>query len=126
MVEVEDPLWLPLGLVTVLLRPFPWEASNWLVFLQSGESVLLLGLLTWRLKNIASNLLNLLRNPYLMYVIVFMVLNVVALSTVSNFGLLSRQRVIIFPFLFVLLAAQWAVDRRVDQNRLNQLQAVAT
>lgn len=121
---VGDPFWLPMALIAVFFRPFPWEASSVLVLAQSGESLLLAALVGFKLKNILRNVVFAPKNPMLVYVTVFLLLNVVVLSTLGNFGLLSRQRALLFPFLFVLVAAQWAVDRRVDHNRLSVLSAL--
>lgn len=120
--SVTDPMWLPLGLVTVLFRPFPWEANSALVVIQSFEPFLLALLVAFKSKSILNNLLMAPKNPFLVYVIVFLILNVVPLSTLGNFGLLSRQRALVFPFVFVLVSAQLAVDRRADQGRLNRSQ----
>ena len=121
---VGDLLWLPMGVVTVLFRPFPWDASSLLMLIQSGESLLLAGLVLWKWKTIVKNISYAGRNPLLVYALGVIFLNVVALSTIGNFGLLSRQRAVLFPFLFILISVQWAADRRIDQSRLNQLQAV--
>ena len=74
-----------------------------------------------KFRNIFRNLALAPKNPLLVFAIVFVLLNVIVLSTLGNFGLLSRQRALLFPFLFILIAGQWAIDRRVDHNRVSML-----
>ena len=121
---VGDPSWLPMGLLTVLFRPFPWEAGSALVLFQSMESILLAALVAIRIRPLLGNIMFAAKNPLIVYAIVFVGLNIIVLSTLGNFGLLSRQRVLIFPFIFILVAATWAVNRRVDEGHLSTLQAV--
>jgi hypothetical protein len=114
--EVMTPAWIPSALVTVLFRPFPWEAHNWQSMLQSLDGALmgLLLLLTFsRLRHSARRHWN---NPLVVYSFVFVVLGVIALATLGNFGLLARQRAVIMPFVFFIIAAAPAVVARFDET----------
>ncbi len=98
------PQGVGLALVTVLFRPFPWEASN-LFFLVSGaEGLILIGLLLYRFRDVGRAVWDARRIGYLAFALVFVVLFIFFFSTISNFGILVRQRVQVLPFLFVLLA----------------------
>lgn len=103
---------LPLGIVTVVARPFPFEARNGPMFISSLEGTALLGLMLlsirrwWRLPRI------MFAEPYVRYAATFSVLFIVAFSYIGNFGLLARQRVQMLPFLFVLLALPTARNLR--------------
>lgn len=99
-----SPQTLGLGIVTVLFRPFPWEAPGLLGTAAALEGVALLGLLVWRLRSVLRAWIRAFRDGYLAFVVIYVSLFVVSFSTISNFGILVRQRVQLLPFLFVLLA----------------------
>jgi hypothetical protein len=97
---------IPLALVNVLFRPFPWEAANamalasslelwalWTVVLLRRRRVLA-ALRAWR----SSRLLAMGIPFVLIYASIFGML-------VVNMGIIARQRIFIFPFLLVLLEA---------------------
>ena len=48
------------------------------------------------------------RSPYLAFCVSYVLLFVVAFSSFGNFGILTRQRVQVFPFFLVLLAVPLA------------------
>ncbi|MFW5469851.1 hypothetical protein ACOCJ4_07385 [Knoellia sp. CPCC 206435] len=98
------PLDLLVALVTVLARPFPWEAVNPQMLLQSFEGVFLI-VLAFRSRARLRRLVPLLRsNAYLTFALVYSVAFVVAFAGFSNFGILARQRVLMLPFILILLA----------------------
>lgn len=100
---VNSPADLPGALVTVLFRPFPWEAKNLVILVSSVEGLLLVGFiaLSWRRWRQVPRLLR--RYPYLMLALMAILLFVIAFSTLGNFGLLVRERVMIFPLVLVPL-----------------------
>jgi hypothetical protein len=120
------PQGLGLAIVTVLFRPFPWEAPGLLGLAASAESMVILGLLLWRLGNVLRAWIYAFRDGYLAFQVVYVTLFVFFFSTIANFGILVRQRVQLLPFLFVLLAyqlvrqesteAQLEHDRSVDRS----------
>jgi hypothetical protein len=102
-VEVNSPVDVPLAVVSVLARPFPWEIRSAGMALAGAEALALLGLfaLSWR---------RLLRWPpsarrraILVYAVVYVVLFCVGFSSIGNAGILARQRSQMLPLL--LLAA---------------------
>ncbi len=103
-VSMTSPLGFPAAAVTVLFRPFPWEAHNLQLLVQSLEGVFLLGLTiaSWpRLRRLPSLLR---RNPYVVFALVYTSAFIVAFAAFGNFGILARQRVLMLPFFLVLLA----------------------
>jgi hypothetical protein len=103
-VPVESPFGFPAAAVTVLFRPFPWEASNVQLLVQSLEGLFLLGLTvaSWpRLRRLPSIMR---RSPYVVFAVVYVISFIVAFSGFANFGILARQRVLMLPFFLVLLA----------------------
>jgi hypothetical protein len=99
-----NPVNYPSDVATVLLRPFPWESSTPLQLLSSGEGVVLMALFVFRFKSIRLAFRRSRDTPFLMYCIVFTSLYCVAFSAIANFGLLARERSLVFPALLVLLA----------------------
>ena len=102
--NAQSPLGYPEAVITVLFRPFPWEARSATVLVSSGEGVLLLGLAaaSWRrLRRLPHFLV---RNPYVMFCFVYCALFILAFSNFSNFGILARERVQVLPMFLVVLA----------------------
>ena len=99
-----SPSKLPYALVSVIFRPFPWEARNPLAMLASLEGTMLLGLFVVGRRRVVGAVRSLLRTPYVVLCVVYSVLFVYGFSAFANFGVLTRQRVQLFPFLLVLLA----------------------
>jgi hypothetical protein len=123
-------LGLPYATVTILFRPFPFEAHNAQAAVIALESTLLLCLTVARSRTIWRAVRHLRRWPYVAFVVVYTAGFVVAFASISNFGILARERVQLLPFFFVLLAvpggrrrhgpsAAPAADqqRRVDAGR---------
>ncbi len=111
--NAQTPLGYPEGVVTVLFRPFPWEAHSSEVLVSSGEGLLLLALtaVSWRrLRRLPHFLV---RNPYVMFCFVYCALFILAFSNFSNFGILARERVQMLPMALVLLALPLAGTRPV-------------
>lgn len=111
-VGFSSPADLPMATLTVLFRPFPWEANNQQMLLTSLEGMALLGLtlLSWR--RVWAGITGAWANPYLRFAAVFALGFVIAYASISNFGILARQRAQLYPLLFVFLAMP--VRRRVD------------
>lgn len=103
-VPLESPLGVPAAIVTLLFRPFPWEASNVQMLAQSLEGLFLiwLAVTAWPRLRALPQLLK--RNPYLVFALVYAMAFIIAFAGFANFGILARQRVLMLPFFLVLLA----------------------
>ena len=101
-----NPLRLPEGAVTVLLRPFPWETDSNLQLLSSLESALLAGLIVARLRSIRTALTRARSTPFLLYCWTLVILYAATFSSIANFGLLVRQRSLVLPALYVLISVR--------------------
>lgn len=106
------PLSLPRGAVTVLLRPFPWETDSAFQLLASLESALLTLFIFRRLGSLRMSLSRSRTHPYLLYCWTLTAIYAVTFSSFANFGLLVRQRSLVMPALFVLLAVDVAKAKR--------------
>lgn len=103
-VTVKTPLDMPLATVTVLFRPFPFEASNLQALLTAAESVVLLALVVGARQRLRSIPRLVRTNLYVAFSTGFLLAFVFAFSGFANFGVLARQRVQVLPFLLVFLA----------------------
>jgi hypothetical protein len=99
---VRGPTDLPRAFLTVGFRPFPWEANSLQALIQSMESVFILGLLAWSWPRVRTVGRRIRTHPYVTFCLVYGVLFVYAYSTFGNFGLLARQRVLLYPFVLVM------------------------
>ena len=104
----------PKGIITVLFRPFPWEAHNLQMFFTGLEGLFLfvLFLVSWR------RLIRVpwmaLRRPYLAFCIPYVFLFVYTFSTFGNYGIITRERVQVLPFVFVLICLPKPVRTQLD------------
>lgn len=116
-----SPLRLPQGMVTVLVRPFPWEVDSSLQILASLEGVALIAFIVWRRKSLAISLRHIRTDPFLFYCWTLTILYAVTFQAFANFGLLTRQRSLVLPALYVLLCLDAKKARDYDDERDNRL-----
>jgi hypothetical protein len=107
-----NPIYLPQRATTVLLRPFPWETDSSLQLLSSLESTLLAVLIVSRLPSLGSALARARSSPFLLFCWVLVTLYAASFSSFANFGLLVRQRSLVLPALFALVAVRTAARPR--------------
>jgi hypothetical protein len=103
-IDISNPINIPYLFITILFRPFPWEAHNVQAIIQSFEGLLLLGILLWRFRSIKKAAVLSISNGYTLFIFIYIAAFIVAFSTIQNFGILARQRTMLYPFLFMLLA----------------------
>jgi hypothetical protein len=116
---------IPYALMNVLARPFLFEARNVMVLFASIE-VTLFWVLVWRRRRqLVDSLWNWRSDRLLRFSVPFILLYSVAFGLmVTNMGIIARQRVPIFPFLFLLLEAVPRTGRRVRADAKQPLPAV--
>lgn len=104
---------LPMATISVLFRPFLWEATSPVKAIAGIETTLLLvlTLASWRRLRALPGQMR--RNRYLVYVAVFAVVSIVGFSRVGNEGILARQRTQFLPAVLVLLCIP-VEPRRTD------------
>ena len=101
---VRSPADLPAGVVNVLFRPFPHEAANSQALLASLESLGLLGVVLLSHRRLRTLPRQLRHNPYVAFATTYTLLFITAFSSFANFGILTRQRVQVYPLFLLLLA----------------------
>jgi hypothetical protein len=105
-VEV-GPLGIPVALMNILFRPFPWEAGNAMMLLAGAEIWLFWLIVLARRQNFLRALNDWRGDRLLRIAIPFILIYSIALGMMmSNLGIIARQRIFLFPFLFVLLEAR--------------------
>jgi hypothetical protein len=113
-VIVETPLDFPAAALTVLFRPLPIEADSTQALIASLEGAFLLILALARIRWIAAAFMSIRRRAYVAFAFVFVVMFIVAYSSIANFGILARQRVQVLPIVLVLLCIPPKADRIDD------------
>jgi hypothetical protein len=108
---VRTPLDIPAAFVTVMYRPFVFEANNALAMVSAVEGawLLLFSLKRWRWAVEAFKKLR--QQPFIALAIVYVFVFVIAFSSLPNFGLLARQRVQVYPFFFLLLCIPYLKEK---------------
>jgi hypothetical protein len=107
-----NPLSYPNDALIVLVRPFPWEAGGGLGALAGLEGLAIAGLLVWRFSSLRASLARSRDAPFLLMCWVLTGLYIVSFASFSNFGLLVRERSLVLPALFVLVAVDPVLARR--------------
>ena len=100
---VRSPIDLAHALATVPFRPFFFEAHNRQAQLASLEGLVLLLLVLHSLPRMRNLWHWATRRAYVMLATTYTLGFVIAFSNVGNFGILTRQRAQLIPFLIVLL-----------------------
>lgn len=95
---------VPLAFVNILMRPFLWEAHNAFALISALE-ITVFWVLVWRRRRALWISLRKWRStPLLRFALPAIVLYVLMLGlTFGNLGIISRQRTLLFPFLFLVL-----------------------
>jgi hypothetical protein len=114
--DPQSPIGYVKGAVTMFFRPFPSEAHGFQQWLTAAEGVVLFGLFVTSRRRLLGLLRRLRDEPYYMVAIAYTAMFLFAFAAIANFGILSRQRVQLMPFVFVLLSAP-AVPHVVRRSR---------
>lgn len=107
----------PQALVSILFRPFLFEAHNPQAAIAAAEGSLLLVLFFRSRRRIVSGVRRLRSSPYLALAGAYTMLFVLLFSSFANFGIIVRQRVQLLPFVLVLLALPATMQQRGPSAR---------
>ncbi len=108
---------IPLALLNILFRPFPWEAHNLTALLAGVEIASFGGLMWYRRRNVLNAIRSWRSHALLRIAVPFVLVYAITLGMlVSNLGIIARQRIFLFPFLFVFLEVAPAY-RRANSRR---------
>jgi hypothetical protein len=95
---------IPLGVMTLLFRPFLWEAHNVVAAIAAVENLFLLALVVFRWRSLLAGMTRAGREPFMLFVVLAFVGTAVALSFNWNLGTTARHRTMVLPYLVMLLA----------------------
>ena len=115
-VPLSHPLGIPAAIMTMLFRPFPWEASGIAMLIQSVEGLALIGLCWWRRASIRQVPRLVRSNPYVAFAVAYALAFMLAFAGFSNFGILARQRTLMLPLALVILALPVGKRRTVGDR----------
>lgn len=102
-VRMSNPINAPFAIVTVLFRPFPFEAGSPIALVSSLEGVFLMVMVYRSRSRLRALLRYARRTPYIAYCFGTMMTFTFAFSSFSNFGILARQRTQVLPFFLALV-----------------------
>jgi hypothetical protein len=89
---------------TIAFRPFPFEAHSTESLVAAMEALFFLGLCVASWRRLVTVPGRLRAEPYVTLAVVYALMFFFAFGTIANFGILARERSMLMPFLFVLLA----------------------
>jgi hypothetical protein len=97
----------PFALANILFRPLPWEATSVTTLIASAEIWGLWTVAFLRRKVIWAALKEWRSNRLLTFSLIFTLLYAASLGMVIvNMGIIARQRIVLFPFIFILFEAK--------------------
>lgn len=102
--SIYNPVGAVYGVITILFRPFPFEAHNLQALITSLEATGWLILLWIRRRVFWMRIRSFSSNPWLVYAALFSLLMALGLTVTGNFGIVARQRVVFLPLLWLLFA----------------------
>ncbi len=103
-VRVTSPSEYPYAALSVMFRPFPWEAGNAQALAAALEGVVLMAIFILSLPRLVRVPRFAVSRPYVAFALAYTALFVLAFSAIGNFGLLTRQRTQLLPFVLILIA----------------------
>lgn len=107
---------LPWALVTVMFRPFLFEARSLGELLTALEGTILIALFAWNAPRLARLPSLLLSRPYVGYAFVYSLIFAFAFSAINNYGILARQRTQLFPIVVILVTAPYQSSLRTRKD----------
>jgi hypothetical protein len=102
-VSIFTPWGLIYGIITVIFRPFPWEAASAQVMISALEASLWLVLFWTRRRVFLSRMRSVAKDPWIAFLVIYSLVMILAFTTFANFGILARQRVLLLPFFWMLV-----------------------
>lgn len=111
------PLGVPSAVLTLLVRPFPWEAGNLQMLVQSMEGLGVAALVVMSFPRWGHLWRTLWRQPFVVLCLTYVLAYILAFSQFGNFGIVARQRVLMIPFFLVFLALPTLSQLRASPGR---------
>lgn len=110
-----SPLYFPYDVYLVLFKPLPFEVRSATQAFAALENLTIMALIAASWRSLGSVLRRLRDVPFVVMCVLYSVGFVYIFSALGNVGLLARERTLLFPLFFVLLALP--SSRRSDRQR---------
>jgi hypothetical protein len=108
---------VPMAFLNIVARPFIWEAGNVMALVSALEVLLFWSIVWYRRRNLRRALHEWRLHPMLRLAVPFVLIYSVSLGLmVVNLGIIARQRIFLFPFLFLLLEAAPAAGQSIHRR----------
>jgi len=114
--RVESIVDYPWAFVTVTTRPFPWEADSMTAVITGAEGLVLSVLLLAAVPGLIGEIGAFFTRGVLLYSVAYISVFVFLFSAMGNFGILSRQRAQLLPFVLLVAAVGLAHQRHVARE----------
>ena len=99
-----SPLSYPHDVYTVLFDPLPITARSVTQLVAAGENVLILAVIALSLRQLRCVFRASLQRPYVLVCVLYSLIFIYAFAALGNLGLITRERTLMLPFLFVVLS----------------------
>ncbi|MEZ5409739.1 MAG: hypothetical protein R2761_17050 [Acidimicrobiales bacterium] len=122
-VQPNSPLGLPWAIVTVLFRPFVFEANSAAALASAAEGTVFMAFFVWNVPRLVRLPAQMFLRAYVGFSVVYTLVFVYAFSAIANFGILVRQRTQLTPIALIVLTVplerspRRALDQRVATRR---------
>lgn len=117
-VQPNSPVGLPWAIVTVLFRPFIFEASSAAALASAVEGTVFMAFFVWNVPRLARLPAQMFLRAYVGFSVAYTLIFVYAFSAIANFGILARQRTQLTPIALIVLTVplQRSPRRLLDQR----------
>lgn len=102
-VQPNSPIGLPWAIVTVMFRPFIFEANSAAAIVSALEGTLLLGFFIWNAPRLVRLPAQMFLRPFVGFATAYLLTFVYAFSAIANFGILVRQRTQLIPIALLII-----------------------
>jgi hypothetical protein len=99
-----NPLWYPRDAYTVLFDPLPFTAHSITELFAAGENTLILLVVLASFPRLRYLPRLCLQRPYVFTALFYSIIFIFAFAALGNLGLITRERTLLLPFLFIVLA----------------------
>jgi hypothetical protein len=121
-----NPLFYPRDIYTVLFDPPPFLAHSVTQLAAAAENTLIFAVIVFSFRQLRCTFRASFQRPYVFVCVIYTLVFIYAFAALGNLGLITRERTLVLPFLFVLLAIPlapegqypypWQVRRRLRRR----------
>jgi hypothetical protein len=105
-----NPLYYPRDVFAILFDPLPIQAHSVTQLAAAGENVLILLVILFSFRQLRCVFRACLQRPYVLVCVLYSLVFFYGFAALANLGLIDRERVLLLPFMFVILAIPLAPE----------------